>query len=44
MRGGGTVAKKRREKQWKDYSVGDLTKILKKGINVLAKKVEEKTN
>jgi len=37
------MAKKKKEKLWQDLSAKDVIKLLKKGINVLAKKVEEKT-
>ena len=30
-------------KQWQDFNTRDLIKVIKKGINVVSKKVEQKT-
>ncbi len=37
------MARKKRQKQWRDLSIRDVEKMLKKGVNIMAKKVEEKT-
>ena len=37
------MGKRKKKKEWQDVSIRDLTKIFKKSVNILAKKIEEST-